>query len=398
MVVTKKEYLSLIRYSCFMNAFINYYFLRMIVIYQLSNNVTTWVAVSIPIVFEFALMISRAMPALVEFASKVNYKKYHIFHLISFTLLGFMLTIFKDVYIIYFLTIIMGILTGMKYTSSTRLSVSNKKYESYCFVEEERSTVVGGTLGLLMSQSIYEISPVLYKAGYIVLLVIGTIMSFYLKNINTVIDEDKDKERKIEVREKLSKKERGETQLITCLYGILVGFWCMGWGAFNELVPLITTKVAYLESVYFVIEFVSLLFLTGKVLSKIKERNKLLLSEMIISLIDTSCLILVAFTLSVKGILIAYMIMALTAPLGDPMWGSIISSYSDDNDEKWIIVNKTYFIVRTIFTILTWFICKEIIINGIHLFKYLGIALLALLIVTYLIANKVNKKILNREV
>ena len=81
---TKKDYLNLIRWSCIIDSFANYYFIRIIVVYLLSQNVTPWVAVSIPIVLEFARLISRGSKKIVELAIKVDYKKYHIFHLIAF--------------------------------------------------------------------------------------------------------------------------------------------------------------------------------------------------------------------------------------------------------------------------------------------------------------------------
>ena len=71
-------YINLVRWSCIIDSFINHYFIRVIVLYLLANNVTPWVAVSVPIVFEFAKLISRCFKFIMNFAIKVNYKKYHI--------------------------------------------------------------------------------------------------------------------------------------------------------------------------------------------------------------------------------------------------------------------------------------------------------------------------------
>lgn len=46
------------------------------------------------------------------------------------------------------------------------MNTQNKEYEPYCFIEEERSQVIGGTLGLLASQFIYDISPRIYIMGF----------------------------------------------------------------------------------------------------------------------------------------------------------------------------------------------------------------------------------------
>ena len=62
----KKDYINLIRWSCILDSFTDHYFIRIIVIYLLSQNVTPWVAVSIPIVLEFARLISMRRFYLLE--------------------------------------------------------------------------------------------------------------------------------------------------------------------------------------------------------------------------------------------------------------------------------------------------------------------------------------------
>ena len=125
-MVTKKNYISLIRWSCILNSFIYHYFIRSIVLYLLSNGVITWVSVSIPIVFEFSKLISRGFNPIVKFAIKVDYKKYHIFHLITFLLLGIIISQCNSVYSIYLFTIILGFLSGIQASSVTKLNTSNK--------------------------------------------------------------------------------------------------------------------------------------------------------------------------------------------------------------------------------------------------------------------------------
>ena len=52
------------------------------------------------------------------------------------------------------------------------MNTQNKEYEPYCFIEEERAQVIGGTLGLLVSQFLYDINPNIYLLGFVVLIVI----------------------------------------------------------------------------------------------------------------------------------------------------------------------------------------------------------------------------------
>lgn len=392
-MATKKDYINLIRWSCIIDSFNSYYFIRIIVLYLLAQNVTPWVAVSIPIVLEFARLISRGFNPIVKFALKVDYKKYHIFHLIAFLILGIIISQCRSVFTLYLFTLIAGVLNGIKFSSITKMNTQNKDYEPYCFIEEERSNVIGGTLGLLISQIIYDISPTIYLIGFIVLLIIGTIFSLLLKGIP--LEDDMES---IEDNDKLDKKSKNNTILVTTLFALLAGFWCIGWGGFTELAPLISNKIGYLESVYTILEIVLLCIISGSLLQKINKKKKLLFTETIIACIDVSCLLIVSITLSWQGLLIAYIITAITSTMGDPIWGSIMSAYSTNDRRKWVLVNRVYFIIRAIIQIITWFICRECVIRGVESFRYLSLILIGLIIITYLIANKVNKKVFGSSI
>lgn len=390
---TKKDYINLIRWSCIIDSFTRHYFIRIIVIYLLSQNVTPWIAVSIPIVLEFARLISRGFNPIIKFALKVDYKKYHIFHLIAFILLSLLISQSRNIYSLYFFTLLSGVLSGIKFSSITKINTQNKEYEPYCFIEEERANVVGGTLGLIISQFIYDINSKLYLFGFIILLVIGTLLSLLLNN---VVEEDIMEP--LEETKELDKESKKNTILVTTLFALLAGFWCIGWGGFTEIAPLISNKIGYLEAIYTFLEFVLLCIISGSLINKIKNKKKLLLAETIIACIDVSCLLIAAITLSWKGLLIAYIITAFTSTLGDPIWGSIMSAYSTNDRRKWVLVNRVYFIIRAIIQIITWIICRECVIRGIESFKYLSIILIGLIIFIYIIANKVNKIIFGETI
>lgn len=221
----KKDYINLIRWSCILDSFTSHYFIRIIVIYLLAQGVTPWVAVSIPIVLEFARLLSRGIDSIAKLALKVDYKKYHIFHLISFLILGVIISQCRNVFTLYLFTLIAGVLDGIKFSSITKMNTQNKKYESYCFIEEERSNVIGGTLGLLISQFIYDINPTIYLISFIILLIVGTLLSLLLKGIP--LEDDMES---IENNEELDKKSKNDTILVTTLFALLAGFWCIGWG------------------------------------------------------------------------------------------------------------------------------------------------------------------------
>lgn len=392
-MATKKEYINLIRWSCIISSFTNYYFIRIIVLYLLSQNVTPWVAVSIPIVLEFAKLISRGFSLIAKFSLKVDYKKYHVFHLIAFLVLGLIISQCRSIYTIYIFTTISGILSGIKEQIVTRLNTSNKDYESYCFIEEERAQVLGGTLGLIVSQFIFDYSRKLYILGYVILIIVGTILNLSLKNIKVC-----DVMVPINEEENLNKKDKSNTIIVAWLYGILAGLWCMGWGGINELSPLISSKIGYLEAIYTTIEIILLFIISGSVLKKIKEKNKLLLTETIIAIIDVCCLLIISITLSWRGLIIMYIITGFTSTMGDPIWGSIISAYSTNSRKKYVLVNKVYFIIRAISTITTWFVCRACIINGVESFRVLAIVLIVALSIIYIIADLLNKKVFGRSI
>lgn len=392
-MTSKKDYINLIRWSCIIDSFTNHYFIRIIVIYLLSQKVTPWIAVSIPIVLEFARLISRGFKPIVKFALKVDYKKYHIFHLVAFLCLGLIISQCRSVYTIYLFTLISGTLSGIKYSTITKMNTQNKEYEPYCFIEEERSQVIGGTFGLLISQVIYDINPNLYLLGYILLIIVGTLLSLLLKRIKA-----EDVMESIDENKELDKNSRNNTILVTSLFGVLAGLWCMGWGGFTELAPLISDKLGYLESVYTILEIILLIIISGSLIQKIKDKKQLLFSETIIACLDVSCLLIAAFTLSWQGLLIAYIVTGVTSTLGDPIWGSIMSAYSTNDRAKWVLVNRVYFVIRSIFTILTWLICRECVIRGVESFKYLSIILIILIVIIYFIANEINKKVFKSSI
>lgn len=392
-MATKKDYINLIRWSCIIDSFNNHYFIRIIVLYLLSQNVTPWIAVSIPIVLDFARLVSRGFNPIVKFALRVDYKKYHIIHLIAFLVLGVIISRCRSVYTIYFFTLISGTLSGIKYSTITKMDTQNKEYEPYCFIEEERSQVIGGTLGLLVSQFVYDLNPKLYLIGYAILIIVGILLSSLLKKIP-----DEDVMESLEDHKELDKKSKKDTIIVTSLFGILAGFWCMGWGGFEELAPLISNKVGYLNAVYTILEIILLCIISGSLLQKINKKKKLLFTETVIACIDVFCLLIAALTLSWQGLLIAYMITACTSTMGDPIWGSIISAYSTNDRTKWVLVNRVYFVIRATFQLLTWYICRECVIIGVESFRYLAIILIGLIIITYLIANKVNKKVFGNSI
>lgn len=389
----KKKYLNLIRITSLFQHFLVAYFIKMVVVYLLNKDVTPWVAVSIPVVLEFSRMLSRGFKSMTKIALKVDYKKMHIFHFVSFTVLALIISQCRSVYSIYLFTIIAGVITGIKSSSATKLSTSSREYESYCLVEEERFSIVGLTLGYVVSQFVYDISPVLYIASYFVIGMIGLVLSLFIKSVPRI-----DSMIAFDECEELSKDEKKSVVVVSTLFGLIVGLWCMGINAIDELAPLISDKVGYLNSVYTVVEFICLFVITGSLLKKIKDKGKLLLVETIIACADCICLLISALFMSWVGLFTAFALSGVFSTLGDPIWGSIISSYSLDSRKKYEFVNRVYFITRAIFTVLSWFVCRQIVVSDLLYFRYLAIILVLLMVILYLIANKINKKVYGRTI
>lgn len=391
--MSKRGYLSIIRITSFLHHFLIAYFIKMVVVYLLANDVTPWVAVSIPVVLEFSRMIARGFKWTIKLALKVDYKKMHIFHFVAFTILAIIISQCSSVWSIYLFTIIAGIITGIKGSSATKFSTSNKEYESYCLIEDERFGIIGLTLGYIISQFVYDISMDLYIVCYFAIGVLGIIISLFVKEAPVY-----DSMISFEECAELSSEDKKNSIVVSLLFGFIAGLWCMALSALDELGPLISDKVGYLTSIYTIVEFICLFIISGSILAKIKKKKKLLLVETVIACVDCLCLLISSLFMSWVGLLIAFVLSGVFSTLGDPIWASIISSYSTDNRKKYALINRVYFITRSIATIVSWGVCRWCVINGLEYFRYLAVILLILIIVLYFIANKINKKVFNTTI
>lgn len=374
------SYIKVIRKTVIGNSFLLQYFLKVVVVYMLANNVVPWIAVSIPVVLEFSKMLSRGFKKIINIAISINYKKYHLIYLLIISFIFLIISQSHSVIIVYFFTILLGFLSGINDSCVTRINTSNIKYESYCLVEEERSSVIGATLGLIVSQIIYDFNPLIYILGFIIF---GMIIFITNSNIPN-IESKEDCMKPVEDDKVLSKKEKKNIYLITILYGVEVGAWCMGLAAFNELVPLISKKVGYLNAIYTTVEIIALFVINAKIINWFKKSGKLLFWQTICAVCDMCYLLIISTFHSEISIAVVMFLSGISATIGDPVWGALI--------------NNIYFIVRAITSLASIFVCRYFVIKGIIGFKYLSIGLLVFIVVIYLIANKVNKKIFGRSV
>ena len=107
------SYLNLIRRTVIGNSFLLQYFIKIVVVYMLANNVITWVAVSIPVVLEFSKMLSRGFKKIINIAINTNYKKYHLIYLLVMSLIFIIISQSHNIIIIYLFTIILGFISGI---------------------------------------------------------------------------------------------------------------------------------------------------------------------------------------------------------------------------------------------------------------------------------------------
>ena len=386
--------LNLIRRTVIGNSFLLQYFIKIVVVYMLANNVITWVAVSIPVVLEFSKMLSRGFKKIINIAINTNYKKYHLIYLLVMSLIFIIISQSHNIIIIYLFIIILGFISGINDSCVTRINTSNKQYESYCLIEEERSSVIGATLGLIISQILYDFNPLIYVLGFVIFGLGIFILNSNIPNIESTYD----CMTSINDDNPLSKSEKKKIYIVTILYGIEVGAWCMGLSAFNELIPLITTKVGYLNAIYTVIEIIALFIINAKMINWFKNSGKLLFWETICAICDISYLLIVAIFPNEMSIAIVMFLCGISSTIGDPVWGALISSYSENDRRKYALINNVYFIVRAISSLISIFVCRYFVIKGIYSFKYLAIGLFIFIIIMYLIANKINKKIFKKSI
>lgn len=389
-----KSYINVIRRTVISNSFLLQYFLKIVVIYLLSHNVTTWIAVSIPVVLEFSKMLSRGFKKIMNIAVKINYKKYYLIYILISTILFFIISQSHSIYIIYFLTIILGFLSGINNSCITKIDTSNKEYEPYCLMEEERSSVIGATLGLIVSQILYDIHPNLYIIGFIIFGLSIFIINLTIPNM----DETNDVMESIDDTEELSIDEKKNIIIVSTLYALITGAWCIGINAYYELIPLISTKTGYLSAIFTFVEIIALFIINAKIIEKINKKGKLLFCEIICSLCDIFYLLIVSLFHNEISIVVTMFLCGITSTIGDPIWGTIMSSYSQNNRRKYVLVNNVYFFVRAISAFCSIFICRYFVIKGIYSFKYLSFILIALIVLFYIIANKINKKIFGKTI
>lgn len=372
-----KDYIKLIRYSVILDNIMYFYFIRIIVLILLNKNINTWICVSIPIVIEISKLLSRTINKLLIFSIKINFKLYHFIYIISFSIISIIICIINNYYLIYILTFILGLLTGIRRSSILNFNSSNKEYEMNCFIEEERSQVIGSFIGLVLGQFLYDINYIYYILFYIIIIFLELFIYKYTKNIiisNSILN------RKIINKNKLIKK--------SILFALIVSFWHIGLYSFEELAPLISNKIGYINSIYTFLEFILLFLLSKKVINKINKSNNLLLILVIISLVDIISVFITSYLLNIYGLITSYIISSIVSTLGEPIYESIISKLSNNNKYNYILVNKIIYLIRTIFTIISFIICKYIIINNINYFKYLCIILFILINIVYLLNKK----------
>ena len=151
---------------------------------MLANNVVTWVAVSIPVVLEFSKMLSSGFKKIIKIAINTNYKKYHLAYVLVISLVFLVISQSHNIIIMYLLTIILGFLSGINDSCVTRINTSNKKYESYCLIEEERSNVIGATMGLIVGQILYDLNPVIYILGFVIFGIAIFVLNLNIPNID----------------------------------------------------------------------------------------------------------------------------------------------------------------------------------------------------------------------
>ena len=372
-----KDYIKLIRYTCIIDNIMYFYFIRIIVLILLNKNIVSWISVSIPIVLELSRLLSRTINKVLDFSIKINFKKYHLIYIISFSIISIIITLSNNIILIYLLTFILGLLTGIRRSSVLNFNTSNNNYESKLFMEEERSQVIGASIGLILSQLLYDINYIYYILFYLIIILFSILINKYTKNIIISYNYEKKEEKTDKI---LIKK--------VILFGILSSLWYIAIYSYEELAPLVSNKIGYLNSLYTILEFILLFIITGNFIDKLIKNNKLILSLTIISLIDITSLLIASLLLNVYGLVIAYILSSIVSTLGEPIYESIISMYSNNNKNKYILVNKIVYLIRTIFTIISFIICKYIITNNIIYFRYLGIILIFLVIIIFIILRK----------
>lgn len=383
-----KSYLNIIKKTSFMGNFTAQYLSRIIIVYLLAQGVTTWVAVSIPIIIELGRSLTRIIPKTAQIPVKISYKSCYFLYAILFTVFSLAMAMSTSIYTIWLFALLIGLAFGIWSISLNVLDTSNSKYQSDCLFTDEKYHLLGATAGLMISQVIYDISPSLYIVGFVVVALFNTLICMNISGVENIKDEMKPFDEKV----KIDNDTKRELFVVTFFFGVLVGLMSIISNCLDAIPPLVTDQVGFVKAVYTVVALIFILIMSGKVVESIRKKGKLLLSQTLISMVYAGLLILAGIFPNVIILIILFVVYGMVSPLANPIWGSLVSAYSRDNRVYYLYINKIYFVIRIFVLITALIIVKLAVTSGMATFAVVGTVCAVLIAILHIMANNYAKR------
>lgn len=382
------SYLNIIKKTSFMGNFTAQYLSRIIIVYLLAQGVTTWVAVSIPIIIELGRSLTRIIPKIAEIPIKISYKKCYFLYAILFTVFSLAMTMCTSVYTIWFFALLIGLAFGIWSISLNVLDTSVSKYQSSYLFEDEKYHLLGATSGLIISQIVYDINPILYIIGFVFVALLNTLVCINISSVKNLNDEMTPYDENI----KIDKGVKKELFIMTFFFGVLVGLMSIISNCLDAIPPLVTSQVGFIKAIYTIMALALIMILSGKVVENLRKRGTLLFSQTLISFVYCVLLIIAGLFPNIIVLMILFAIYGMVSPLANPIWGSLISAYSMNNRGYYLYINRVYFVIRIFVLIVALVTVKLAVTSGISSFAIVGIVCMSLIIIFYIMANSYAKK------
>jgi len=395
---TKKDYLSTIRRSVVMDNFLYFFLFSLISVYLLSQGVTPWVAVSIPLVLRIARLITSSSSLCLKISLKISYKKIYMWFIFLQTTLGVLLLNMRSPFTIIPITILCGIINGVCKMSVTALNTQNPRFESHCLITWERSIVIGSLLGSLFGQLVFDIGYVPYLIIFIAIGIFSLTFNISMKDIRVANNTASDTDANAAFDTKLSPYEKRKIFVCSSIYAIFISMWTMADGIWSEIAPLISSRLGYANALLQGVELLTLIFFSGKMLAKLKSSHNLVLVAFIFAFIDCLCVFMMCKFRTELCLFIIYGISGVGTALGDPIWASIVSSMSQNNRAKYVKIMHLYYLYSTGFALLSIVLCSVFVSYAIDSMKYYAFVLLVIIVFVYIIFELLCKKYYKRSI
>lgn len=395
----KRDYLSTIRRTVFMDNFFYFFLFSLIAVYLLSKGVEPWVAVSIPLVIRIARLFTSSSKWCLKLSLSISHKRVYLVFMAVMTGLGLLLLFMRTAVGVILVTSLCGVMHGIMKTSSVSLATQNPNYESHCLITYGRAQVLGSLLGSLFGQFIFDIGETWYIVLYVIIGIFSVAFNVSMREIQmTSKPKDKNNTESSVVDVKLSPSDKKKIFTCSSIFASFISMWAMAEGVMGEVAPLVSSRLGFANALLYCVALITLFLITGRMLAKIKASHNLLLVEFILAFVGCLCTFALCVFKTEYCLFIIYGIAGIGTALGDPIWASIISSMAQNSRVKYVKIMHLYYLYSMFYVVLSVIVCSLIVKYNIDYMKYVAFTLLIAVTALYVIFELFAKKYYKRSI